>query len=297
MQSVCVLIARPRSTALDQSALNATRRLIGGDPDWRWLAEREACEVGLGPEAANDKTLTAEIRTALADRPIDIAIVPVNHRRKHLLIADMDSTMIEQECIDELGDALGLKAEISAITERAMRGEIAFEPAVRERVAMLKGIDRATIARIIDERITLTPGGRTLVHTMRAQGAYTALVSGGFSIFTEVIARRIGFDMQKANTLGFEGDALSGEVVPPILGQEAKRTTLRALRKRLSLSPEQALAVGDGANDLAMIHDAGLGVAFRAKPAVAEAADIAISHGDLTALLYVQGYSQAEFAI
>ena len=237
----------------------------------------------------------AALRAALTGEPIDIVVQPAGrHRRKRLFLADMDSTMIGQECIDELADYVGLKAEVAAITERAMRGEIAFEPALRERVALLSGLPVGVIDEILASRIALTPGGRTLVRTLRAHGAYTCLVSGGFTLFTRPIAERIGFDEHRSNRLVLDGETLAGRVEEPILGREAKLSALIELRGRLGLSREDTLAVGDGANDLAMLSEAGLGVAFRAKPAVAAAAHARIDHGDLTALLYAQGYTAAE---
>jgi phosphoserine phosphatase len=204
--------------------------------------------------------------------------------------------MIGQECIDELADYAGLKAHVAAITERAMRGEIAFEPALRERVALLKGLPQTVAGEVIEKRIVLTPGGKTLVATMRAHGAYTCLVSGGFTLFTQTIGAMIGFDEDRSNILLVDGDAsLSGLVAEPILGKEAKLDTLRELQKRLGLAPEETLAIGDGANDIPMIEAAGLGVAYHGKPAVAEAAAARIDHGDLTALLYAQGYPRAAF--
>jgi phosphoserine phosphatase len=207
----------------------------------------------------------------------------------------MDSTMIEQECIDELADFAGLKAHVAAITERAMRGDIAFAPALRERVALLKGLPVTTIGEVIDKRITLTPGGRTLVATMRAHGAFTCMVSGGFTLFTGVIAKMIGFDEARANALMLDGDKLAGSVQEPIFGRETKRDTLIELRTRLGLTKDDTLVTGDGANDMDMIAEAGLGVAYHAKPKVAAAAPARIDHGDLSALLYVQGYKREEF--
>jgi phosphoserine phosphatase (EC 3.1.3.3) len=216
-------------------------------------------------------------------------------RRKHLLLADMDSTMIEQECIDELADGLGLRAEVSAITERSMRGEISFERSLVDRVAMLRGLDIGHATRVVTERISMMPGGRTLVRTMRAHGALTAIASGGFTLFTAHVAHLLGFDRHFANMLDVEGGRLAGTVAEPIFGRASKRATLRALRDELGLVPEDTLAVGDGANDLAMLEEAGLGVAYRAKPAVAAVARARIDHGDLTALLYIQGYADHEF--
>lgn len=205
--------------------------------------------------------------------------------------------MIGQECIDELADFVGLKEKVSAITERAMRGEIAFEPALRERVALLKGLDEAIVDKIIAERITLTPGGKALVLTMRKNGGAAWLVSGGFTIFTARIAAMIGFNENRANILNVVSGKLTGTVAEPILGKEAKRLSLHDAVRTLGIAVSQTMAVGDGANDLAMIADAGVGVAFHAKPLVAAEADAAINHGDLTALLYMQGYHKAEFAV
>jgi phosphoserine phosphatase len=241
-------------------------------------------------ENPDDRALEAVIRAELAEAPIDIIVQPASIRRKALFLADMDSTMIGQECIDELAAYVGLKDLVAGITERAMRGEIAFEPALRERVALLKGVNLAVVEEIIRERITLTPGGRALVATMRANGGYTALVSGGFTVFTGPLSATIGFDEHRSNTLLAEGGILTGEVADPILGRQAKLDALLELRARFGLAPEQTLAIGDGANDLAMLGEAGLGVAFRAKPAVAAAAHARLDHADLTALLYAQGY-------
>jgi phosphoserine phosphatase len=227
--------------------------------------------------------------------PIDIVIQPVANRRKKLFLADMDSTMIQQECIDELAEYVGLKAEVSAITERAMRGELPFEPALRERVALLKGLPLSVIDEIIANRITLMPGGRELVATMRANGTYCALVSGGFTVFTGPIAGMFGFQEHRSNHLVIEDEKLAGRVEEPIVGREAKYEALVELRDKVGLAVEDTLAVGDGANDLAMLGEAGLGVAYHAKPAVAEAAAARVDHGDLTALLYMQGYERRDF--
>lgn len=244
-----------------------------------------------GPDV---RKLEAEIRAALDGSAVDVIVQPAATRRKALFLADMDSTMIGQECIDELAAYVGLKDKVASITERAMRGEIAFEPALRERVALLKGVPASVVDEIIRERITLTPGGRQLVRTMRANGAYTALVSGGFTVFTGPLGATIGFDEDRSNTLLVANGVLTGEVEAPILGKQAKLDSLVELRKQRSLSRAATLAVGDGANDLAMLGEAGLGVAFRAKPAVAAAADARLDHADLTALLYAQGYRADE---
>jgi phosphoserine phosphatase len=246
-------------------------------------------------ERVDKAELIGALRQAAGDAPVDLAIQPVAGRRKKLLIADMDSTIIAQECLDELADFAGVKAEISAITERAMRGELDFDGALTERVAMLKGLAAEYLERCYLDRITLNPGARTLVHTMQADGAFTALVSGGFTFFTERVAATAGFQTNRANTLGLENGALTGDVGRPILGRAAKLEALTEFADAQKLSMSETLAVGDGANDLDMINAAGLGVAFHAKPAVAAAADAAINHGDLTALLYLQGYREKEF--
>ncbi len=241
-------------------------------------------------EAGDARKLEAVLREALGGAPVDIIVQPAATRRKRLFLADMDSTMIGQECIDELAAYVGLKEKVSDITERAMRGELEFEPALRERVGLLKGIALGVVDEIIAKSITLTPGGSALVRTMRSNGGYTALVSGGFTVFTGPISRTIGFDEHRSNTLLSEGALLSGVVAEPILGKQAKLDALIELRTRFGLPNEATLAVGDGANDLAMLAEAGLGVAYRAKPAVAAAADARLDHADLTALLYAQGY-------
>src|SRR6267154_112436 len=228
------------------------------------------------------------------DMPIDIVVQPQAWRRKKLFLAEMDSTMIGQECIDELADLAGLKAHVAGITERAMRGEIEFEPALRERVALLKGMPVSVIDEVLAKHITPTPGGRELVATMRAHGAYTCLISGGFTLFTNAVAAMIGFQENRANELKVEDGKLTGEVREPILGRAAKLATLIELRESFDLDNIDTLVVGDGANDLGMIENAGLGVAYHAKPAVAAAAAARIDHGDLTALLYAQGYRRDE---
>ena len=237
------------------------------------------------------------ISGAVGDAPVDWALQPAARRKKRLLIADMDSTIINVECIDELADFAGVKAKVSEITERAMRGELDFEAALRERVAMLKGLPLADLQRAYDERVRLNPGARTLVRTMTAHGAKAFLVSGGFTFFTARVAAAAGFDANRANTLIENGDVLAGTVGTPILGREAKLAALKEEAAALAVGLSDALAVGDGANDLAMIEAAGLGVAYRAKPVVAAQADAKVDHADLTALLYFQGYTQAEFVV
>lgn len=260
-----------------------------------WLAEGEAVEVAFdAPGAAEAAGVRALMGEAGAGLKVDVCVVPAQHRRKRLLIADMDSTIIEQECIDEMADALGIKPKIAAITERAMRGELDFEAALRERLGLLAGLGEDALDRVWRERLTVMPGARELVATMRANGAYAALVSGGFTYFTGRVAGLVGFDENRANTLEVMNGRLTGSVVGPVLGREAKLATLEQLTAAKGLDRAETLAVGDGANDLAMIRKAGLGVAYRAKPVVAAEAAAAITHGDLTALLYLQGYRAVE---
>ncbi len=292
---VATLIARKGQAEIDAELLASFREILSTDIELRWLDRGLAADL---PFEASTETLPAQraaVDALIGSRAIDVVLQSAAGRRKKLFLADMDSTMIEQECIDELADFAGLKAHVAAITERAMRGEVAFEPALRERVALLKGLPVGVIDEVLARRITLTPGGRTLVETMRAGGAYCALVSGGFTLFTGPIAAQLGFDEHRSNILDVKDSRLAGTVAEPILGREAKRERLFALREALGLAPPDTMAVGDGANDLAMLAEAGLGIAFRAKPAVAAAADARIDHADLTALLFVQGFSRDDF--
>lgn len=259
-----------------------------------WLDEDVACDLVL-PRPPDIGEVTANLRSALASEPVDVIVQSAEGRRKKILLADMDSTMIDQECIDELADEIGVKDHVAAITARSMNGEIAFEPALRERVALLKGLDTAVVDRIVANRLTLAAGGRALVRTMRANGAWTALVSGGFDVFTSRIADMLGFQENRANRLIEKDGKFAGMVTEPILGRAAKAEALLDIAARLALTTQDAIVVGDGANDLDMIRLAGTGVALHAKPAVAEQARIRIDHGDLTALLYLQGYRRDEF--
>ena len=248
-------------------------------------------------EADDLSALRAALAAPMADQELDWCLQPTAGRKKRLLIADMDSTIINVECLDELADFAGLKAEISAITERAMKGELAFEGALRERVGMLKGLATSALQQAYDERVRLNPGARTLVRTMRANNARCALVSGGFTFFTSRVAQAAGFHSNRANTLLEADGRLTGEVAEPILGKDAKLAALREDAALLGIPLSATLAVGDGANDLAMIEASGLGVAYRAKPIVAAQAHARVDHADLTALLYFQGYSADQFVI
>jgi phosphoserine phosphatase len=290
---VATLIA-PLRGALDAAALERATSALPSAAKPAWLADGLAADLSFSADGAvNQRELANQLRAILPG--VDVVVQKTAGRRKRLFLADMDSTMIEQECIDELADYAGLKPRIAAITERAMRGEIAFEPALRERVALLKGLPVTVIDDVLAKRITLTPGARTLIATMRASGIYTCMVSGGFTLFTDRIAKLIGFDEARANRLDVSDGKLAGTVAEPIFGRGTKRATLIELREHRSIAADETMATGDGANDMDMITEAGLGVAFRAKPAVAAAAAARIDHGDLTALLYAQGYRSDAF--
>ena len=256
-----------------------------------WLSPGRALDI---PFDHDPIQVLDRAKQHFAGQPVDVNVVKARNRRKKLLIADMDSTIINVECLDELADMAGLKPVIAAITERAMRGEIAFEEALRERVAMLKGLEIAALSRVYDERIRLNPGAKTLLDTMRKHGAQRLMVSGGFTYFTSRVAEAAGFHGDQANELLHDGAVLHGTVSEPILGREAKLAALEKAVGELGISVEDALAVGDGANDLAKIQRAGLGVAYYAKPLVAVAAGASIQHGDLSGLLYLLGYSDAD---
>lgn len=256
-----------------------------------WLSDGRALDI---PFDHDPVQVLERARHHFRDQAVDVNVVASANRRKKLLVADMDSTIINCECLDELADMAGLRVKISAITEKAMRGELDFAAALRERVAMLKGLPLDALARVHTERVRLNPGARSLVATMRKMGAHTLLVSGGFSYFTSRVAKDAGFEAEQANFLLDDGTVLTGKVREPILGREAKLAALEKAARLLNLDAADALAVGDGANDLAIIERAGLGVAYHAKPIVAAAAGARIDHGDLSALLYLQGYSDDE---
>ena len=294
MASVATLIAHPSNPVLS-SSLGETAAGAVNAAGLYWLADGIACDIALR-DGADLPAAEAGLRETIDGLPVDLVIQPAETRRKKFLIADMDSTMIGQECIDELADVVGLKDKVAAITARAMNGEIAFEPALRERVALLKGLSLSVVDDVIARRITLTSGGPELIATMKANGFHTALVSGGFTVFTNPIADRLGFHENRANLLLAEDGILTGKVAEPILGKQAKVDAVVEISARLGISTDDVIAVGDGANDLGMLKLAGSGVALHAKPSVAAEAGMRIDHGDLTALLYIQGYRKSDFA-
>ena len=287
---VVTLLTSPETRGLEAALVDSLRNAWGGG-DARWLAVEEAAEFAVAEWPGNFWEVWGEVQKL----GVDLAIQPQAGRKKRMLLADMDSTMIRQECIDELAEEAGVGAHVKAITARAMNGELDFEGALIERVGLLKGLDAAVIDRVLAERITLMPGGRELVATMRANGAHAALVSGGFTAFTARVADLLGFDENRANILLVQGGVLAGDVQRPILGRAAKVEALEQITARLGIAEADVIAVGDGANDLGMLHRAGTGVALHAKPAVAAQCDVRINHGDLSALLYLQGYRAGEF--
>ena len=288
---IATLLTNPAYPSLDASLVENLRNAWGGGTV-DWLSPDEAAEFPLPARPDN----LWQTWSALQSMDVDLTVQPAHARRKSILLADMDSTMIQQECIDELAAEAGVGDEVAHITARAMNGELDFEAAIIERVGLLKGLAADVIDEVIKKRITLMPGGPTLLYTMKENGAYCALVSGGFTPFTQAIASRLGFDHHRANTLLIKNGILTGEVGRPILGRDAKIKVLQELCAARNTTPQDVLAVGDGANDLGMLKLAGTGVALHAKPSVAEQCDIRINHGDLTALLYLQGYRKSDFA-
>ncbi|MFT4000584.1 MAG: phosphoserine phosphatase SerB [Rhizobium sp.] len=293
MAFVATLIANPSNPVLVPAIAEQAAEAVKASGLY-WLADGIACDIALRDDT-DLQAAEANILAVIGSERIDLVIQETETRRKKLLIADMDSTMIGQECIDELAAEVGLKDKVAEITARAMNGEIAFEPALRERVALLKGLPLSVVDDVIARRITLTPGGPELIATMKAKGYYTALVSGGFTVFTSRIGATLGFDENRANILLEENGSLTGFVAEPILGKQAKVDALNDIADKLGISADDALAVGDGANDLGMLQLAGSGVALHAKPTVSAQARMRIDHGDLTALLYIQGYRKTDF--
>ena len=287
---VCTLLTDPSNPSLDPALIDNLRNAWGGG-DVQWLAVDEAAAFSLEVMPDNRWDVWADLQGL----GVDLVILPREGRRKKMLLADMDSTMIQQECIDELADVAGVGDRVKDITARAMNGELDFEAAIRERVGLLKDLPESVIGEVLATRITMMPGGATVLATMKAHGAYAALVSGGFTAFTSAVAAHLGFDENRANTLLAEDGVLTGEVGVPILGQQAKVDALDEITARLGIAETDVLAVGDGANDLGMLHCAGMGVALHAKPAVAAQCDVRVNFGDLTALLYLQGYARSEF--
>jgi phosphoserine phosphatase len=287
---VVTLLTSPAAPSLDPALVDSLRNAWGGGAA-QWLAPDEAAEFPVAARPANLWEVWAELQ----EMRVDLVVQPIEGRRKRLLLADMDSTMIGQECIDELAEVAGVGDRVKDITARAMNGELDFEGALRERVALLRGLDSAVIETVLRERITFTPGGRELIATMKAAGGRAVLVSGGFTAFTGHVASALGFDENRANTLLVDNGRLTGTVAEPILGREAKVAALHETVAALGATPADVIAVGDGANDLGMLKLAGAGVALHAKPVVAAEVDRRINFGDLTALLYLQGYARDAF--
>lgn len=288
---IATLLTNPAAPALDRATVENLRNAWGGG-EAQWLATGEAAEFALAEVPSNQWDVWADLQSI----GVDLVILPAEGRKKKMLLADMDSTMIQQECIDELADEAGVGARVKDITARAMNGELDFEGALKERVGLLKDLPEGVIAEVLATRITFMPGGKALLATMKANGAYAALVSGGFTAFTGHVAQSLGFDENRANTLLIADGKLTGDVGMPILGREAKVQALKEISERLGLTYDDVMAVGDGANDLGMLGLAGAGVALHAKPSVAAECGIRINHGDLTALLYIQGYAKSDFA-
>ncbi|MCF6430715.1 phosphoserine phosphatase SerB [Leisingera sp. MMG026] len=284
------LLCNPDRPVLEPALIESLRNAWGGG-EAVWLAPGAAAEFSLKQMPDNRWNVWEDLQKL----GVDLVIQPSAGRKKKMLLADMDSTMIQQECIDELAEEASVGARVKDITARAMNGELDFEGALTERVGLLKDLPETVIGKVLAERITYMPGGRHLLATMKAEGAYAALVSGGFTAFTAQVAAELGFDENRANTLTVEDGKLTGEAGRPILGREAKVEALEQITARLGIGEADVIAVGDGANDLGMLKRAGAGVALHAKPSVAAECDIRINHGDLTALLYIQGYGRDDF--
>ena len=288
---IATLLCNPAKPCVEHALVESLRNAWGGG-EALWLAPDVAAEFSVTAMPENQWQVWEDLQGL----GVDLVLQPAANRRKKMLLADMDSTMIQQECIDELAEEAGVGARVKDITARAMNGELDFNGALTERVSLLKGLPETVIGDVLDNRITLMPGGPALLSTMKADGAYAALVSGGFTAFTARVAATLGFDENRANTLLVADGKLTGEAARPILGREAKVEALEQISARLGISEADVIAVGDGANDLGMLLRAGAGVALHAKPAVAAQCEIRINHGDLTALLYIQGYAQDDFS-
>lgn len=296
MDTVLIAIASPQKTKLSDSHLQTAMDTSGISGDLNWLSADEACEVAFVAPQGFDATSTEHAcRKALAGLPIDIAFIPAENRKKKLLVADMDSTIIEQECIDELAAVAGVADQVVGITARAMAGELDFQDALRARLGLLKGLPEQAIIEVITKRITFTPGARMLVQTMKANGALTALISGGFTHFTSYVSKICGFDEHQANVLEIEDGKLTGTAIEPIMDKNQKKRSLAQFTIMNGMTFADTMAVGDGANDLPMLQRSAMGIALHGKPAVRDGAQYRIDHGDLTALLFMQGYKREEF--
>jgi phosphoserine phosphatase len=297
MQNVITLITNPKQQLLDETIINKVfiiaEKAKASVTGIKWLAADTAFDIFI--DSASTDAIGLAMQEKLAEVPLDYLIQPTANRKKKMLISDMDSTIIQQECIDEIAAKLGLKEKVSAITERAMNGELDFKDALRERVGLLAGLDASALDDVYTNHITLMPGALELVQTMRKNGAYCVLVSGGFTFFTDKIAERAGFEENRANILDISGGKLTGKVIEPILDKESKLEALHEISARLGITTDDIVAVGDGANDLPMLKNAGLGIAYHAKPTVQQEVKFKINHTDLTALLYAQGYGKEEF--
>jgi len=295
--SVATFVTNPEAYPLTLAHINELQVLLqeagclGVTPDW--LADNAACDIKF--DSFLHEHVAKIITPYLAEKPIDWSIQHTESRKKKLILSDMDSTMIAQECIDELAAEAGIGEKVADITERAMNGELDFTAALEERIGLLTDLPESVLEKVYAERITLSEGAKTLIATMRANGAYAMLVSGGFTFFTERVGKALGFDADEANILDFANGALTGNVIKPVLDKHAKEATLNRLIKELDITAKDTTAIGDGANDLPMLIASGLGIAYRGKPIVQGQSDAAINHTDLTTLLYFQGYTSKEF--
>ena len=296
MDTVLIAIASPQKLKLSPDHMATAMTIANISGELNWLSENEACEVAFTAHESFDATATEmTVRAALSDFAIDIAFVPALNRKKKLLVADMDSTIIQQECIDELADVAGIGHKVADITARAMTGELDFQDALRARLTLLKDLPEQAIIEVISKRLTFTPGARTLVQTMKANGAITALLSGGFTHFSSYVSKFCGFDEHQANILEIKDGKLTGSAIEPIMDKDQKKRSLAQLTVMNGMTFADTMAVGDGANDLPMLLRSSMGVALHGKPKVRNGAKYRIDHGDLTSLLYLQGYKRDEF--